>query len=889
MLPLLLGWVLGSALQLGQADLHTSSVYVSISAISAAFIAYLAIKNIANRRRHHTVKLRGQGWRFMLACVFGMAVAALAFGLTGWRAVAYSSQALQAALEGKDVQVVGIIAAMPQESDAGLRFRLEVESAHLWADTDMDTTAAADAYKRTTLPVGLPPLIDLSWYGGVFSGARGAESVAGAQGDPVFELQRQPAHLLPGERWQMTVRLKAPHGNNNPGGFDYELYLWEQGVQASGYVRAGARDALPRRLNDTWQHPIERLRLKVRDAVFARLGTQVPSEMADIGAVKGHSRNAGVVAALVTGDQRAIDRADWDVFRATGVAHLMSISGLHITMFAWAAALLVGWLWRRSTRLCLAFPAPYAALIGGVLLATLYSAFSGWGVPSQRTVWMLATVGLLRLSGKRWPWPMVWLLACAVVVLFDPWALLQAGFWLSFVAVGVLFATDISQHDRKAMPEPSSSSHASLGETLQTAGVLKRLATFLRSMTREQAVITLALTPLTLLLFGQVSVVGLLANLVAIPWVTFVVTPLAMLGTLYAPIWDLAAWAMQGLSVYLAYLAGFSWATISVAAPTLFISAMGVIGGLVMVMSWPWRLRVLGLPLLLPVVLWQAPRPELGQFELMAADIGQGNAVIVRTANHTLVYDAGPRFSLESDAGHRVLVPLLRSTGEKVDTVMLSHRDIDHSGGIKSVLAMHPGAQFISSIEDAHELHAVKPATRCQAGQQWQWDGVDFEVLHPNRADYDTPKKSNAMSCVLRISTSTSTQASKNLGAHQISALLVGDIEQAQEARLVGLHLDQAEKSRLASTVLLVPHHGSKTSSSAAFLDAVKPDMAIVQAGYRNRFGHPASLVMARYQERKIKTVDSAHCGAATWSSANPQRIVCQRQQVKHYWHHQVP
>ena len=813
--------------------------------------------------------------------------------MTGWRAVAYSSHTLQAALEGKDVQVVGVVAAMPQESDAGLRFRLEVESAHVWADTDtdtdtdIDTTAAAEASKIATLPVALPPLIDLSWYGGVFSG--GSSAKKNAESDPAFKLQRQPAHLLPGERWQMTVRLKAPHGNNNPDGFDYELYLWEQGVQATGYVRAGVRDALPRRLNDTWQHPIERLRLKVRDAVFARLGSQVQGETlhgdtSPSAVVKGHSRNAGVVAALVTGDQRAIDRADWDVFRATGVAHLMSISGLHITMFAWAAALLVGWLWRRSVRLCLAFPAPYAALIGGVLLATLYAAFSGWGVPSQRTVWMLATVGLLRLSGKHWPWPVVWLLACAVVVAFDPWALLQAGFWLSFVAVGVLFATDKPQ-PRSVLDLPSSPNNRPPRAGLSVAGGLQRVAqrvvNVLRNNTREQGVITLALTPLTLLLFGQVSVVGLLANVVAIPWVTFVVTPLAMLGTLYAPMWDLAAAAMQGLSVYLAYLASFSWSTVSVATPTLFVSAMGVLGGLFLVMPWPWRLRLLGLPLLLSVVLWQAPRPGLGQFELLAADIGQGNAVIVRTANHTLVYDAGPRFSLESDAGHRVLVPLLRSTGEKVDTVMLSHRDIDHAGGIKSVLTMHPHAQFISSIEDTHELHAVKRATRCYAGQQWHWDGVDFSVLHPSISDYDAPAKSNAMSCVLRINAS--------VDAHQNSALLVGDIEQAQEARLVRRQGDSPANNMLQSTVLLVPHHGSKTSSSAAFLDAVKPQMAIVQAGYRNRFGHPAPLVMERYQERNITTVDSAHCGAAAWSSSSPQRIVCQRQQVKHYWHHQVP
>ena len=225
----------------------------------------------------------------------------------------------------------------------------------------------------------------------------------------------------------MNVRLKAPHGNSNPHGFDYELWLWEQGLQATGYVRAGPSDPPPQRLADTWRHPVERARQDVRDAVFERVADR---------------RTAGLLAALVVGDQNAIDRADWDVFRATGVAHLMSISGLHVTMFAWAAALLVGALWRRSQRLCLAWPAQHAALVGGMLLAAGYALFSGWGVPAQRTIWMLATVGLLRLSGRRWPWPQVWLLACAVVVTVDPWALLQPGFWLSFVAVGVLFATD---------------------------------------------------------------------------------------------------------------------------------------------------------------------------------------------------------------------------------------------------------------------------------------------------------------------------------------------------------------------------------------------------------------------------------------------------------------
>ncbi len=749
-------------------------------------------------------------WR---RCTAFAAAALLAFSLCGLRATAFGHDALTPALEGRDIAVVGVVAAMPQRSEVGLRFRFSVESAML-----------------DGAPAALPPQIYLSWYS---SGYGGADATGSAP------LAAPPADLRAGERWRMTVRLKAPHGNSNPHGFDYELWLWEQGLQATGYVRAGPKDAAPQRLGDTWQHPIERARQRVRDAIQAHVADH---------------QLAGVIAALVVGDQNAIERADWDIFRATGVAHLMSISGLHITMFAWLAAAFVGWLWRRSARLCLLYPAPSAALIGGVLLATAYAVFSGWGVPSQRTLWMLTTVGLLRLSGRRWPWPQVWLLTCVVVLAVDPWALMQGGFWLSFVAVGVLFAAD-----------PGAAG-------VRATGFKGRLAT----MVHEQWVVTLALTPLTLLLFGQVSVVGLLANAVAIPWVTLVVTPLSMLGVLLAPLWDAAAWAVTALGWYLRLLAQLPFATVFIAAPAIWAGAAGVLGGLLLAMRLPWSLRLLGLPLMLPVLLWQPQRPPAGQFELLAADVGQSNAVIVRTAAHTLVYDTGPRFSQESDAGQRVLVPLLRALGERVDTVMLSHRDSDHIGGAPAVLAMQSQANLLSSIEAGHELQALRPATRCVAardgGQRWVWDGVRFEVLHPGADDYEAPNKPNAMSCVLRVSNETHT------------ALLAGDVEQPQEARLVA---DAAGLIR--ADVLLVPHHGSKTSSSAMFLDAVQPRFALVQAGYRSRFGHPAPPVLARYQERGIGVLDSAHCGAALWASARPGEVTCQRAAALRYWHHRVP
>jgi competence protein ComEC len=799
MAPALAGVVFGSALQLQQASLCDGGVY--------GLVVALGLLVVLCARKAGALK-----------AVFTLvAFSLLAFGLCGLRATRFVAQGLDPALEGRDLAVTGVVAAMPQRNETGVRFRLEAESA---------ATAAGAA-------VRIPPQLYLGWYGG-----------AVPDGEGILELQRQAPELHAGERWRMTVRLKAPHGNSNPHGFDYELWLWEQGLQATGYVRSGPRDTPPQLIAGTWAHPVERARQHVRDAIFAHVEER---------------KTAGLLAALVVGDQNAIERADWDIFRATGVAHLMSISGLHITMFAWAAALLIGASWRRSQRLCLAWPAQHAALIGGILLAAGYALFSGWGVPAQRTIWMLATVGLLRLSARRWPWPQVWLLACAVVVTIDPWALLQPGFWLSFVAVGVLFAADPGGPGQVA-------EERGLPSGTWTGRAVRVARTMLAAL-REQWVITVALTPLSLLLFGQVSVVGLLANALAIPWVTLVVTPLALGGVLLPPLWDVAAWAVQALAVYLGWLASLPFATISTAAPPVWAGAVGVLGGVLLAMRLPWHARLLGLPLLVPVLLWQAARPAAGQFELLAADIGQGNAVIVRTATHTLVYDSGPRYSPESDAGHRVLVPLLRALDDRVDTLMLSHRDSDHTGGAAAVLQMQPQAILLSSIEDAHELQALRKSQRCVAGQRWQWDGVGFEVLHPDAGDYEIVNKSNAMSCVLRISNGART------------ALLVGDIEQPQEARLVA-------RGALAPTdLLLVPHHGSKTSSSEAFLDSLQPAVAVVQAGYRNRFGHPAQLVLERYRKREVLVIDSPRCGAARWNSADA-RVTCQRELEPRYWHH---
>lgn len=784
--PALLGVVLGAAVQLQQARLFAPGWYVAATLVGAMLLAWLA----------GATPRRGR-----LAAILACAALASA-GLAGWRATVFAASGLDPALEGRDIAVTGVVAAMPQRNASGLRFRFAVESAFLAGE-----------------PARLPPRVLLGWYGG----AEGEDGAA------------QPPDLRPGERWHWTVRLRAPHGHANPHGFDYELWLWEQGLQATGYVRTGARDPPPRRIAATWRHPVEQARHHVRAAIHA----QVPDPAL-----------AGVLAALVAGDQGAIDRDDWDVFRATGVAHLMSISGLHVTMFAWAAAALVAAGWRRSTRLCLAWPAQHAGLAGGVLLAAAYALFSGWGVPAQRTVLMLAVAGVLRLGAREWPWPWTWLLACAAVVLADPWALAQAGFWLSFVAVGVLFASGTPMRAQAALPR--------WRRLLRAAAVL----------VREQWVVTLALTPLSLLLFQQVSLVGFVANLLAIPWVTLVVTPLGLLGTIAPPLWSVAAHAVDALGSALRWLAAWPLATWSAPAPPLWAAAAGVAGGLLLALPAPWTMRLAGLPLLLPVLLWQAPRPPPGEFELLAADVGQGNAVVVRTATRTLLYDAGPALGREMDAGQRVLVPLLRAHGDRVDTLVLSHRDIDHTGGAASVLRMHPEARLVSSLEEGHPLHALRDSDRCAAGQWWEWDGVRFEVLHPARAELPAGGRPNAASCVLRV------------GNGRAHALLAGDIEKAQEAVLA------AGAAPLQADLLLVPHHGSKTSSTGAFLDAVRPSAALVQAGYRNRFGHPAAEVVERYARRGIPVFASAHCGAAAWDSRSPRQVHCARRTLARYWHH---
>ncbi len=768
-------------------------------ALLAAGIGWLAGLAVLHRAERLPTPAEFVGLLLLLAVLFawrwrhwawlGALAAVLAFSQAAWRAELRLAQSLHPAWEGRDLVLSGTVDSLPvavtgQGGVPGWRFEFAVASV---------------GPAGTALPPQVPPRLMLLAY----------------DAPPVTA----------GERWRFTARLKRAHGLMNPGGFDAELWLFEQHLRATGVVRSAER------LSPAPWWGLDAARQALRQSIQAHV--------ADPGL-------AGVLAALSLGDQNAIATADWAVFRDTGVAHLLSVSGLHVTLFAWLAAAVVAPLWRRSPWLCLRMPAPTAARWVGVAAAVAYALFSGWGVPAQRTVLMLASVAALRSLQLRWPWPMTLLGAAVVVTALDPWAVMQPGFWLSFGAVGLLMAAG--------------------GDEGQ--GWRARLA----AAWRTQAIATVGLAPLSLICFAQLSLVGLLANLVAIPLVSFVLMPLALLGGLAPPLWMLAAMLTQGLMAWLQWLATWPLAAVWLPAAPVGAQVLGLAGAVLMVLRLPWRLRGAGLLLMVPL-LWPAvARPPPGEFLLLAPDIGQGNAVLVRTAAHALLFDSGPVFSPGADAGERVLLPLLRSLGvRRLDLLMLSHRDTDHVGGAGTLLRGLPVSELRSSLEPEHPLlEAGPPALRCEAGQRWVWDGVQFELLHPTPAQYAAGLKPNDLSCVLRITPASGRRV-----------LLAGDLEAEQERALAQREPD------LQADVLLVPHHGSKTSSSPAFLAAVQPRIGLVQAGYRSRFGHPAPAVLARYQALGTEVVATPACGAWQWHSATGEGA-CERARSRRYWHDQV-
>jgi competence protein ComEC len=715
------------------------------------------------------------------------------------------SHQLAPADEGRDLTVIGIVDSLPYRFEQGLRFNLQVE--------------------RTESPgAAVPPRIALSWY----ADRRGG-------GD-------MPQILVPGERWRLTVRLQRPHGNANPGGFDYEAWLLEQGIRATGYVRADVTNARLDRFVPRFGTLVERARATLRDRIQ--------------GALK-DKQYAAVIVALVIGDQRGIDQSDWQVFTRTGIGHLISISGLHITMVAGLVALAVSGLWRRSfftdAQLPLRLPAQKVAALAGALAALLYVLLAGFGVPAQRTLYMLTVVALALWTGRLSSVTHVLCAALGVVLALDPWAVLWPGFWLSFGAVAVILF----------------GGHGRIGP--RETGYLANLT----MAGRTQWSVTLGLVPLTMLLFGQVSLVSPLANAVAIPLVSFVVTPLALLGSLLPD--PLCGWvlipahaAIAGLAAALGWLSAMPAAVWRAPTPDPWIFLLALGGTLWMLMPRGWPHRWAGAAAWLPLLLQMPEHPAPGTFRVTAFDVGQGMALLVETAGHRLLYDTGPGYAPGADAGSRVLLPYLRMRGiGALDGMIVSHSDTDHTGGALAVLGELKVAWVASSLMVSHAIaRAAARHLHCAAGQHWEWEGVRFEMLHPLAASYADPApKPNARSCTLRITNG------------RTAILLAGDIEAAQEARLVhdsvdGLHAD----------VLLAPHHGSGTSSTLAFLQAVHPAVSVFQVGYRNRYRHPKKEVYERYGQLGIQRLRTDEAGAVTLEFDGAVAYRAYRREHPRYW-----
>jgi competence protein ComEC len=725
------------------------------------------------------------------------AVAVVAFAIAGyfWSAAMGHwslARALPEPWEGRDIELSGVIAAMTQPAERGVRFVFDVEKVY---------TPGAE----------VPPRISLTWY---------------QSGDAA-----QVPDLHPGQRWRLSARLRRPHGNANPGGFDFEAWMLERGIRAVGYVRADA----PAALIVAWVNRPAYVLERTREAVRSRL----------LRALDGRPY-AGVIVALAVGDQRAIPPSQWRVFTRTGVNHLMSISGLHITMVASLAYMLVLRLWRRSETLTLRLPAARAAAAVGLAAALAYAALSGFAVPAQRTVFMLAIVAVALWLGWMTRPLAVLAAAAALVIVLDPMAVISAGFWLSFGAVAVIM--------------------------LAGGGRIGRFS-WLSAWARTQWAVTLALVPLLLAMFQQVSLVSPIANAVAIPLVSLVVVPLTLLAAVVPLDWlAYAAHAVMALCMSvletLDLVPDAAWQQ---HAPPSWAVPLAMLGALWMLLPRGFPARWVGAGLMLPLFLWLPLRPSPGELWLTVLDVGQGLAVVVRTQEHALLYDTGPAFSDQVSAGERIVVPYLRASGvRRLDGVIVSHDDLDHSGGALAVLQAMPVQWLSSSLSELHPVNeAAAHRRRCGAGERWEWDGVAFEMLHPDAESYNEfDLKDNDRGCVLRIVSP--------YGA----VLLPADIERRSEIRLL-----RNSSGRLSADVLIAPHHGSRTSSTPEFVRAVAPRLVVFAVGYRNRFGHPHPAVVRRYREQGSELVRTDLAGAVLVKmSSSGIETSGWRQLERRYW-----
>lgn len=732
--------------------------------------------------------LPAPAWGIALLAAFGIAalvreplLAAFLIGLAwAWfNGAARLADDLPTALEGQDLLVRGYVASLPDSALTDPQF--------LFDTFDVES--------------GVPSRIRLTWY-------------------------RSSTQPQPGEAWQLVVRLKRRNGFANPGGFDYEGYLFREGIGASGYVRADERNL--RLKPASHRYPITQLR--------AWIARRMSDALED-------DRMLGVLQGLAVGDTQAMSAEQWRVFAATGTTHLMAISGLHISMVAALAAWLGGLIVRWRGAQARGWTAIHGQVLAGFAAAVFYSFLAGLSVPTQRTLIMLCIYFAARWWRRELSVGHAFGLALIGVLIVDPFAPLAVGAWLSFGAVAIIM--------------------------LAVSGRLVRDGP-VKNFTRIQAAITIGLTPLLLGAFGNLSIVSPFANALAVPLFTLIVVPAVLLGALVSSVSVSAGGVLLALPSWLldAVWPLFDWAAsqpLSVwhcPRPSALASIALVAGVLLLVLPGIWPTRIAGVLLCLPAFMSRPPAPAAGDFEFALLDVGQGLSAVVRTQSHVLVYDTGPAFQTGRDTGELVVLPYLRERGvRRVDTLVISHGDLDHRGGMHSIIEGMPVERIVAgpSVQEA-------PARtiRCRRGQRWMWDGVEFDMLHPVNLTYE---RDNDSSCVLRVR------------GRAGSVLLTGDIEADAESALVNAGLGSAD-------VVIGPHHGSRTSSTAAFVHASRPRLALFPAGYRNRWGLPKEDVVSRWSETGARTFTTADSGAIEISFDSRQPLLAREYRRTHrrYW-----
>ncbi len=697
----------------------------------------------------------------VLICVTGLLLGIFWVMLfAGW----HLNRRIDKNIEGKTISIVGTISSMPVSYQNSISFNFK--------------TIYFNNHKRKLN-------LKLNWY-------------------------KIKTSLHVGEKWRLSVRLKRPHGFMNPGGFDYEAWLFVKDISATGYI-------VNRQNNEL-----------ITVSKYSYLVTKLRQDIQEN--VTNHFSNdslVGFLPALLVGSRQFITQPQWQILRLTGTNHLIAIAGLHIGLVAGFIFFLVNFLWRLSYKLTLLIPAKQVAANFSVLGALFYSLLAGFPIQTQRAMIMLfVLLAVVFFKRHILPWQ-TYFYALFLVLIINPLNVLMSGFWMSFIAVAIII-------------------YAMQGR-LKSHG-------FWWSWGRVQLVIMVGLFPITIYIYHSTSLIGFIANIIAVPWFAFIVMPLCVLSLLtmlfsqklaFLFLW-LVLKNLDFLWKILTFLASQPFSAWHPTHLSIFALCSASIGVLLLLAPKGFYSRKLCVIFFLPLLFGHQKTPKYGEFWITMLDVGQGLSLVLQTKSHALIYDTGPSFSDNFNMGDAVIIPYLQVNNvDHINLMMISHGDNDHIGGSFALINNLDVRKILTIVPDRY----INKASYCYAGQQWQWDGISFNVLWPPKGEYS---KKNNSSCVLKVSNG------KN------SVLFTGDIEKPVELKLIKQY-----KTKLQSSILVAPHHGSKTSSSLPFLNVVNPSFVLYGVGYRNRFHFPNTNVMNRYKSLGVKQYESSKDGAIIFEISN--------------------